>query len=606
MDPGFIASTPAQLATNIRHWRNWDIGAYLRDDWKISRRLTLNLGLRYDIYTRSKELDGLVTTFIKGPGQQPVDNITTGAGQITNASTPCPGDPRATLAGECGPGGFAPAADLGKGDHNNFGPRIGFAWDVLGDGKTSLRGSLGIAYEGALQERLSLTRWNPPYYSLNRVFNYLEGDRNSVIYGPVGGGQPTFLGPAPPAQHSGTGEQATGNISGWDPSNPQTSNFTSIIFGDGLPDPFIDTWFLGVQREVLPKFTVEINYVGTAGRNLYRADNVNRVPGARLPEGTCVTDNLGRQLCSQINSGTAPNGLAINPTGRFLNPNFGVLRVWENSAASIYNSLQVSARKRMDRGLQLNVNYTFSHSIDDGSTWQSGFTSLNGSAAGDAYSTDQTKPGLDRGDSVFDIRHRLTFNYVWQIPFLRNSTGLRASVLRGWQLDGLWSFQSGAHWSPYSAEQPNLEDRPGFPGACTPSTFDPLNCINTGGDFNLDGTTNDRPNALANNVHATHSQWANGFYLPANFFSAPCLGCPGNLGRNTFVGPGYWSADVSLVKNLLFKEKFRLQFRAEAFNVFNHTNFLLGDNSNLHDPLFGAAGGAAPPRNLQFGVKIAY
>ena len=606
VDPGFRADAPAQLATNIRHWRNWDIGAYLRDDWKVSRRLTVNLGLRYDIFTRSKELDGLATTFIRGPGYQPVDNITTGAGQIKDASTPCPGDPRATLAGECGPGGFAPAVNLGKADHNNFGPRIGFAWDALGDGKTSLRGSLGIAYEGALQKRLSLTRWNPPYYSLNRVYNYLDGDPNSVIYGPVDGGQPTFSGPAPLAQHSGTGEQATGNISGWNPSNPQTSNYTSIVFSDGLPDPFIENWFLGVQREILPKFTLEINYVATAGRNLYRADNVNRVPGARLPEGTCVTDNMGRRLCSQINSGTAPNGLSINPTGRFLNPNFGVLRVWENSASSIYHSLQVSARKRMDHGLQLSVNYTYSHSIDDGSTWQSGSDSVNGNAAGDAYSTDQTQPSLDRGDSVFDIRHRLTFNYVWQIPFFNNSAGVHASILTGWQLNGLWSFQGGAHWSPFSADQPKLEDRPGFPGACNPATFDPADCINTGGDFNLDGTTNDRPNALANNVHATHSQWANGFNLPANFFSAPCLACAGNLGRNTFVGPGYWSADVSLVKNFLLKEKFRLQFRAEAFNVFNHTNFLIGGNNNLRNPSFGAASGTAPPRNLQFGVKMAY
>jgi hypothetical protein len=88
--------------------------------------------------------------------------------------------------------------------------------------------------------------------------------------------------------------------------------------------------------------TVELNYVGTAGRDLFRAESVNRLPGARLPEGTCVTDNFGRRLCSQINSGTAPNGDAINPRGDFLNPNYGRLRVWENAADSIYHSMQVS------------------------------------------------------------------------------------------------------------------------------------------------------------------------------------------------------------------------------------------------------------------------
>src|ERR1035438_7320002 len=111
-------------------------------------------------------------------------------------------------------------------------------------------------------------------------------------------------------------------------------------------------WFFGIQRELHPKLTVELNYVGTLGRNLFRAENVNRVPGARLPEGTCVTDNFGRRLCSQRNSNTAPNGLPINPSGQFLNPNFGRLRVWENTSSSSYNSMQLSVRKQASHGLQ--------------------------------------------------------------------------------------------------------------------------------------------------------------------------------------------------------------------------------------------------------------
>ena len=98
----------SQLATqpnwenNVRHWRNWDFGSYFNDDWKVSKRLSLNLGLRYDLYTRSTELNHLSTTFIRGPGRQFIDNISTGAGQIKDASAPCPGNPLATLAGECG------------------------------------------------------------------------------------------------------------------------------------------------------------------------------------------------------------------------------------------------------------------------------------------------------------------------------------------------------------------------------------------------------------------------------------------------------------------------------------------------------------------------
>ena len=220
VDPGFVSGQPAQLATNNRHWRNWEYGFFFQDDWKVTRRLTLNLGLRYDLYTRHTELNNLATTFLKGPGQHLIDNISTGAGQIQSANVPCPGDQRGILAGECGPGGFAPANTLGKGDHNDFGPRVGFAWDVLGNGKTSVRGGFGISYEGTLYNPLSNTRWNPPYYSLDEATNTLGGGSSNIVYGPVTGGTPTFLGPSPPGQHAGAGVQATGNISGWDPSNP--------------------------------------------------------------------------------------------------------------------------------------------------------------------------------------------------------------------------------------------------------------------------------------------------------------------------------------------------------------------------------------------------
>jgi hypothetical protein len=130
--------------------------------------------------------------------------------------------------------------------------------------------------------------------------------------------------------------------------------------------------------------------------------------------------------------------------------------------------------------------------------------------------------------------------------------------------------------------------------------------VNVGGDYNLDGEKNDRPNAMANHIHTTHAQWANGFNLPDNFFSAPCLGCVGNLGRNTFVGPSFWSADISLSKTFAFSDRFHMQFRTEAFNVFNHTNFLIGNNSNLHSPIFGMASGTQSPRNLQFGLKLSF
>jgi hypothetical protein len=607
VDPGFVRNTPAHLETNIRHWRNWEVGAFVQDDWKVSRRLVLNFGLRYDLFTRHTDLNQLATTFLKGPGENLIDNITTGAGQIKAASSPCPGNPRAPLAGACGPGGFAPASTLGAGDHNNFGPRIGFAWDVLGDGRTSLRGGFALSYEGTLYNALSNTRWNPPYYSLDSASNFLVGEVSHVVYGPGEGGTAKFVGAAP-EQNSGSGVQAIGNISGWDPANPHLALVTAIVLPEGIRDPYIENWFLGMQHQIRARIVVQLNYVGTAGHNLFRAEAVNRVPGARLPEGTCVTDNFGRKLCSQVNTTLDANGFMINPSGR-LNPNMGSIRVWENVGKSIYHGLQLSVQKHMSYGLQVAGNYTWSHAIDSGSSWRGGETA-NGFAAGDAVTTDFTLPGLDRGNSTFDIRHRLTFHYVWELPFFQHSQGWLRAVLGGWQWNGIWSLQSGAHWSPFRGglayRGPNFEDN--RPGACDPTTFDPIQCVNNGEDYNLDGIANDRPNAIANHVNATHAQWADGFRLPEGFFASPCLGCVGNLGRNTFVGPGYWAVDTSIFKNFRLFERFGLQCRAEAFNVFNHTNFQLGsaEMASLNDPYFGQAGGTFNPRQLQFGLKLTF
>src|SRR5205823_13775936 len=142
-----------------------------------------------------------------------------------------------------------------------------------------------------------------------------------------------------------------------------------IVLPEGIRDPYVVNWFLGVQRELRPSLALEINYVGTAGRKLFRAENVNRIPGGRLPQGTCVTDNFGRRLCSKVDEN-------LNPRGR-LNPNYGRLRVWENAGNSIYHALQVSLRKKFSGGWKLGGNYTFSHSIDSGSGWHNSGTTAN-------------------------------------------------------------------------------------------------------------------------------------------------------------------------------------------------------------------------------------
>jgi outer membrane receptor for ferrienterochelin and colicin len=624
----------AQLSSNVRHWRNLEMGTFFQDDWKVSKRLTLNLGLRYDLYRRHTEEGDAATTFIPGPG----NNIISQIGQA-NIVAGNPGCSAATgqnvllaqLAGICGPGGFAPSKTLGKGDHNDFGPRIGFAWDVFGDGKTSIRGGFGVAYEGTLYNPLSNSRWNLPYYSFNQVIGGVGQLNQDVVYGPstCTGAPPTgncqqvsnvpvtFTGaPTNPNQGPPGQSQAQGNITGWDPSNPNQATLTGIIFPAGIKDPYVYNFYFSVQREIMPKTVVQLDYVGTAGHKLFRSEDINRQPGSYLPAGTTVTDNLGRTW----------NGLS----GR-LNQNYGRLRNWQNSVNSNYNSLQASLKHQMSHGLLFNVNYTYSHSIDNGSTWHSGATTANGAAAGEGFTSDQTLPGLDRGNSIFDIRHRLVLNYVYQLPG-QNLKGVLGWIIGGWSYNGIWSFQTGAHWEPFTSATPRVTTISShFTAACTQADIDSGNCLSIRGDYNLDGGRNDRPNSSVSGVSGiNHNSWANGWgsscvvdpvsgvctgtYVTAGpniTFSPACAGCTSNLGRNTFVGPGYWKADMTLSKVFKFTERFNMKFDANAFNVFNHTNFVLataggGAHNQPRTSNFGTAAGTLGPRQLQVGVKFSF
>ncbi len=530
VDPG-ICSAPcpatsyntnpnAVLSDNLRHFRNIEFGAYFQDDWKISKRLTLNLGLRYDLFQRHHEEGNVATTFLLGPATS--NGITLGSpNAVLNrvytanawAGTPgCDtpggivGNPAlAPLAGVCGPGGFAPSASLGAGDHNDFGPRIGFAWDVFGDGKTSLRGGFGVAYEGTLYNPLSNSRWNLPYYSFDEAIGGVGVPGQDIVYGPSvcdgtgtanchqvtnipvmytgNGTNPGDMGPNSQAQNHG-------NINGWDPSNPNVANLTGVVLPTGIRDPYVYNFYLDIQREIMPKTVIDIKYVGTAGHKLFRAEDINRQPGTELPAGATVVDNFGRTL-------TGLQDPVVNPNGR-LNANYLKLRAWENSVNSNYNSFQGSIKHQMSHGLLFNVDYTYSHSIDDGSTWHSGATTANGAGAGEGYTLDQTLPGLDRGDSIYDIRQRLVLNYVWQLPG-QNLKGPAGVIAGGWNLNGIWSFQTGAHWEPFTSSQPSLVEpgtigNPNGPTPCSAGDV-PDNCVNIGGDYNLDGGTNDRPNS---------------------------------------------------------------------------------------------------------------
>jgi hypothetical protein len=578
----------AALASNIRAWRNISTGAFFNDDWKVTPRFTLQLGLRYDLFTRHTEKYGQVTTFLLPSVGNLTDNLRAlncyvdVSGGVGENGKPCNG-------------GFAVAPGaLTTGDHNDFGPRVGFAWDVRGNGKTSLRGGFGVSYNGEVYNPLSNSRWDPPFYSFNLAgcssgINVTgAANPDACIFGPTNGAAPSYTGTPTDPGHGPAGatdNAFAGNISGWNPYNSNAAYLTGVVF-PGFRDPYVYGSHLSLEHEFAGGFVLKTSWVGTFGHKLYRAEDINRYFGGRNANNAT---GVGQSFCTYSYR---------------INCLFGRIRVWENSVNSNYDALQMVLEKRMSHGVELHANYEWSHSLDERSTWHSGATTSNGAAEG--FSMDQARPGLDYGNSIFDHTQSLTLSYVWQLPWLESQQGFKGHVLGGWQVNGIISFHTGFPWTPY----------------CSASSSGSKAC-----DFNRDGIANDRPNQPAfgntdpfgNGNAVFESSHPSVNFNPASFYCAdstkPPAGCStysgtpfdGNLGRNTFRGPDATNIDFSLFKNIKVTERVRLQFRAEAFNIFNHTNLQMPSPTfGASTSIFGLATGAYAARQIQFALKMMF
>jgi hypothetical protein len=577
----------AHLSSNVRAWRNISTGLFVNDDIKVSHNFTLTLGLRYDLYTRHTEKYGQTTQLVLPAGS----NLTARVRAIN-----CYVDVSGAKGYDGNPcnGGFeAISGALTTGDHNNFGPRLGFAWDVFGDGKTSLRGGFGVSYNGEVYNPLSNSRWDPPFYSFNLAFcgtgnNVGPAFTDSCIFGPQNGAAPTFTG-NPSNIGSGpagaTDNAFAGNLSGWNPYNANAAFLTGVVF-PGFRDPYVFGTHLGVERQLPGNSVLKVSWVGTFGHKLYRSEDINRVFGGRVTEGGSGPSSGGE--CSLF--------------GPYrVNCLYGRLRTWENSVNSNYDGLQVVYDKRMSHGLEWHANYVYSHSLDGRSTWHSGATTASGAAEG--FSMDQALPGLDYGNSTFDIHHAFTNSFVWQLPWYQSQKGFTGHLLGGWGLNNIITWHSGFPWEPY----------------CSNSSFPSGTC-----DFNQDGVSNDRPNQLSSGFRASNARSAfegGAGHLTASMFLACSVSpdslaaCPstykgpydGNMARNAFRGPTFADIDLSLFKNIKASERVNLQFRAEAFNIANRVNLYL-PNMRLGQSagLFGTSSQAYPAREIQFALKMIF
>jgi hypothetical protein len=328
-----------------------------------------------------------------------------------------------------------------------------------------------------------------------------------------------------------------------------------------LQNPFITQYNVGVQRALPGDWDVFVGYVGSRGRNLIRLGDANLAPETIVNGVKMYQPLLGRR-----------------------NPNFGPIFQRATDAQSFYDSMQISLMKRYSSGLRAQVSYTLATSTDDSSGINSQDFDNNVQ-----YVLDWYDPTYDRGPSAFQARHNLTFNWSWDVPAPASLTGVAAALLKGWQLNNVTTLQTG---QPFTV-------RLGF---------------NRSGNLNTTSfSQNERPD-LKPGFSSNPILGGSDRYWDINAFALPAAGTRGNLGRNTLIGPGLISSDLSLVKTFALPAKHTAQIRLEAFNFLNRANFAVPSGRIAFT---SAAGDVAPnwgritstvttSRQIQLGMKYLF
>jgi Carboxypeptidase regulatory-like domain/TonB dependent receptor len=482
---GFPFLTSVARVDNPQQIRTESYNFFINDSYRITPRLTLNGGLRYEYNSPPVDADDRANIY---------DVATRNLVAVgTN------GVPRS---------GF-------DADKNNFAPRVGFAWTLGEDEKTVLRGGYGVYYDQSPLAPAEALYFNSPFFD-NNIFFSLPG-LPLTLNDPF----PSFF--------------------------PFPLPDSALAIQRDLRTGYMQHWNFNVERELWRASVLEIAYVGSKGTKLLTARDINQPQPSVLPPG-----------------------LPFVPRP---DPRFDDIDLLESRANSSYNAMQVRFQQRLARGFSALASYTWSKSIDDASNFFS--------SAGDPnFPQDSFNVAAERGRSNFDVAHRLSVSYSYALPF-RKYEGVAGTLLNGWETYGIVTLQTGR---PFTVALLSEIDNSG-----------------TGRSI-LGFGANDRPNLVGNPELSDPStlQWFN-----TAAFTFPPPGTFGNAGRNILDGPGFQNVNASLLKNTRITERVNLQFRAEAFNLFNHPNFNLPDNF-LGSPTFGRITSARDPRHIQFGLKLLF
>jgi hypothetical protein len=429
----------------------------------------------------------------------------------------------------------------------NFAPRIGLALDPFGDGKTSLRAGFSLAYQPHHGQSIAGARALPPD-AIQGVIQPSSKIGTTIFYDI----------PVPFNPEFGRGLNASGGVKSR-PGEPPIRT-TGFVVNPDIKTQYSESWFLNIQRELASGLIASLGYVGTNGINLERIDDVNRFRGDLLGDGK--EDRI--------------------------NPNFSSLLFVTNGVTSSYHSMTAELRANLKRGLSIQANYRWSKWLDTSSDTSTGQFADNSEPGKGAVNIDCL--ACERGRSLFDIPHRFSAAIMWAPRWLRGQNILER-LARDWEMSAIITAQSGRPFSVWNGAS-----------------------FKAGGDYNADGGGGavgggfyDRPDAPAPGAvksSFSNKDFVNGLF-DASIFPKPLPGHDGTLGRNTFRGPKYITADLCLARSFALRDQMQIQLRLEAFNALNNVNLFL-PNTDLSLSSFGKSTQAFEARTLQLGVRFSF